>query len=82
MPVIESNKRSLRKSLKNREVNLVFKKDYKALAKEYVAKPTVELLTKLFSTLDKGVKSHVFHRNKAARLKSQFSKKLSPAKSM
>lgn len=76
MPVIESTKRSLRKAVSNRAFNLKFKDAYKKLAKSFVAKPSSELLEKVFSGLDKGVKHNIFHKNKVARLKSQFAKKL------
>ncbi len=77
MPISLSAKRALRKSVANYQVNRAFKDEYKKLVKQYLAKPGQELLNKVFSSLDKAVKSHVFHKNKSARLKSQLAKKLS-----
>lgn len=76
MPVIESTKRSLRKAVTNRAFNVKFKEAYKKLVKDFVAKPSAEGLVKVFSRLDKGAKHNIFHKNKVARLKSQYSKKV------
>lgn len=76
MPISLSAKRALRKSVANYQVNRAFKDEYKKLVKQYLAKPGQELLNKVFSSLDKAVKTHVFHKNKSSRLKSQLAKKL------
>ncbi len=79
MPVIESTKRSLRKAVSNHVYNLKFKEAYKKLVKQFVAKPSSDGLKKVFSWLDKGAKHNIFHKNKVARLKSQYSKKVQPS---
>lgn len=41
--------------------------------------PSAENLSKAFSAIDTAVKRHIFHKNKAARLKSQLSKLIAKA---
>jgi small subunit ribosomal protein S20 len=36
--------------------------------------PSATTLTKVFSLLDKSVKSHIIHKNKASRIKSRLSR--------
>jgi len=76
MPIGRSPKKSLRKSVKNRKYNVAFKKQYKLLVKEFLNKPTKENFAALTSKIDKSLKKNIFHKNKVARLKSKFSKKL------
>jgi len=76
MPISISAKKSLRKSIKNSEINKQVKKKLKAAIKQYLAKPTKELLDKTISLIDKTAKSGVYHKNKATRVKSRLSKKL------
>ncbi|MCL4384355.1 30S ribosomal protein S20 [Patescibacteria group bacterium] len=77
MPIGLSAKKSLRKSIKNHKANVVFKSKVHGETKSFLAKPSVDGLKKLYSILDKAVKKHLIHANKAARLKAQFSKKVS-----
>jgi len=77
MPQIVSAKKALRQSLKRRKKNQSFKKTLKEVEKRYLAKPTEKGLRLVFSLLDKAVKKHLIHKNKVARLKSNFSKKIS-----
>lgn len=77
MPISLSAKKSLRKALKNREVNVSFKKEIKSVVKKFLVQPTVEGLKTVNSILDKAVKKNIFHKNKVARLKSRYSKKIS-----
>ncbi len=76
MPISLSAKKSLRKSLKNRKENALFKTKLKLAVKKFLDKPTTEGLKSVYSILDKSVKNGIFHRNKTARLKSNLSKKL------
>lgn len=76
MPISLSAKASLRKSLRNQKANRGFKKVIKGTIKEFLVKPTKEGLEKVYSVLDKAVKKEIFHRNKVARLKGKFSKKI------
>lgn len=77
MPISLSAKKSLRKALKNREVNVSFKKELKSVVKKFLIGPTIEGLKAVYSILDKAVKKNIFHKNKVARLKSRYSRKLS-----
>lgn len=76
MPISLSAKKSLRKSSKNNKVNVSFKKKLKLVIKKFLAKPTKEGLTGVYSIIDKAVKNNIFHKNKADRLKSNYSKKV------
>ena len=46
------------------------------LVKSMRKKPTQKSLTQVFAALDKAAKTHVIHKNKAARLKARLSKLL------
>lgn len=76
MPISPSAKKSLRKSVKNKKVNVAFKNQLKLVVKGYVTKPSEEALKKVFSVLDKATKRKLFHKNKTDRLKSQYTKLL------
>lgn len=76
MPIGQSAKKSLRKSRKNNKANVALKSKVKSGTKVFLEKPTMESLKKVYSLLDKAVKNHIFHINKAARLKSRYSKKV------
>ncbi|MEX0594707.1 MAG: 30S ribosomal protein S20 [Patescibacteria group bacterium] len=92
MPISKSAKKALRVSNRKASVN----RHRKALVKEALKNvdgktinkavsmiaPDKEGLSRAFSAIDKGVKWGTFHANKAARLKSQLSKKIDtkPAK--
>lgn len=76
MPISLSAKASLRKSLRNQKANLGFKRVIKKTVKEFLTKPSEDGLKKVYSVLDKAVKKEIFHRNKSARLKAEFSKKI------
>lgn len=78
MPIGRSAKKSLRKTIKAREVNLAFRKKVKATVKAFGQKPTEENWKKVSSILDKAIRKHILHRNKVARLKSRYSKMLKP----
>ena len=76
MPISLSAKKSLRKSLKNNRANVLFKTKLKLVVKKFLAKPTKESLKEVHSILDKAVKKNIYHKNKVARLKSQYTKKI------
>jgi len=77
MPISLSAKKSLRKSLKNHKENAVFKNTLKKTVKKFLVKPSADSLKEVYSVLDKAVKKNVFHKNKTARLKSEYAKRLS-----
>lgn len=86
MPITKSAKKAARVSIKKQGVNLVYKSKLKKLStllrkgdhknKEEAAK----LLIEIYKSADKAAKANVIHENKAARMKSRASKKLSPQK--
>jgi small subunit ribosomal protein S20 len=76
MPISLSAKKSLRKSLKNRKDNVSWKYKIKEVLKSFKSKPSADGLKKVYSALDKAKKKGLYHKNKVARLKSEFSQKL------
>ena len=76
MPISLSAKKSLRKSIKNRKTNVLFKIKLKSTIKKFLAKPSAAGLKETYSVVDKAVKNNIFHKNKAARLKAIYSKKV------
>jgi len=76
MPISLSAKKSLRKSVKNRKTNVLFKNKLKKIIKEFSGRPNAEALKNVYSILDKATKKNIFHHNKTARLKAKFAKML------
>lgn len=79
MPISRSAKKSLRKSVTNRKSNLVLKNKFKDVVKKFLAKPSADKAGEMQSLVDKAVKRGIIHKNKAARVKSQLSKKIGKA---
>ena len=77
MPIIQSSKKALRQNLKRRVVNKQKKSAIKTAFK--IAKKTKSKkdISAFYSIVDKAVKTHIFHRNKASRIKSQVAKLVS-----
>lgn len=82
MPNIKAAKKALRQSNKRRALNDAKKKKIKELSKQaekaFAEKSdtAADLVKQLVQALDKAAKTHTIHRNRAARLKSSFQKKL------
>jgi len=83
MPQTKSAKGALKKSTRNRGLNLKYKKAIKeakkTLQKSIIAnkkEQTTKALNYYYKALDKGVKKNILHKNKVARLKSQAAKSL------
>lgn len=80
MPILANAKKALRgsqrKAVFNQRVKSIVKTSMDAMKKA----PSNENLTKVYSAVDKAVKRNIFHRNKAARYKSQMAKLLGKAK--
>lgn len=74
MPLLQNAKKALRVSERKAEVNQRIKSRTKTMVDKVRKEPTQENLATAFSAIDKSVKGHIYHRNKAARLKSQLSK--------
>ena len=82
MPIIKSAIKKVRKDKKRTKVNDLYTKAYQlTLKKIKKGGSEVKKLTNLFySQIDKAVKHHVIHKNKATRLKSIVGKKVSKKK--
>ena len=76
MPINLSAKKSLRSSMSKRKQNLVWKKKLKDTVKIFLKKPDKKGLSGLYSVLDKIGKKKIMHKNKIARLKSRYGKKI------
>lgn len=76
MPIGRSAKKSLRKSIKNKKVNNAFKIKIKAGIKKFLEKPDQKSLNEVNALLDKALKNNIFKKNKVARLKSRYSRKV------
>ncbi len=76
MPILANAKKALRASERRATVNRRVKAQVKTALDQAKAKPEANTLSEAFSRIDKAVKHHLMHRNKAARLKSQLSKQM------
>lgn len=74
MPVIKSAKKKLRVDRKRESVNKKARAQIELVIKKAERKPTPENVRIAFKAIDKGAKKDIFHKNKAARLKSKLSK--------
>jgi small subunit ribosomal protein S20 len=81
MPIKKSAKKALRKSLKRRQRNLIYKKkikdlvkQFKKLLKENKKEEAKNLLPLIYKALDKAAKVGVIKKNTASRKKSRLSK--------
>ncbi len=74
MPISASAKKSLRVAERNHKKNVTFKTNLRLAVKKFLASPSADSLKEVYSLLDKAVKNNIFHKNKTARLKSEYSK--------
>lgn len=77
MPVLKSSKKALKVAKRRKKENDSLRSKLRAVQKALAATPSKEALSSAFSTIDRAAKNHLMHKNRAARLKSQFSKLLS-----
>ncbi len=84
MPITKTAKKALRQAgrreEKNREWKLKVKTATRAVEKLVVAKKMKEAqaaLPQAYKTIDKAAKNHIFHKNKAARMKSHLARLVS-----
>jgi len=77
MPLLKQAKKKMRHDKKRTEANSKKKIALKKLIKVMRKTPTAKNLTQTYSSLDKAVKTHLIHKNKASRLKSRLSKRIS-----
>lgn len=80
MPTIKSAKKAMRQSLKRKIRNYKVRRETKEIIKKFLesvkAKNLEEargLLPKAFSGIDKAAKTHILHKNNAARKKARLS---------
>jgi len=74
MPVIKSAKKKLKVDRKRESANKKVEAFINLTIKKAQRKPTLESIRQAFKVIDKGVKRNIFHKNKAARIKSKLSK--------
>ena len=82
MPIIKSAIKKVRKDKKRTKVNTLYIKAYQTTLKKIRkgGSDVKKLISLFYSQVDKAVKHKVIHKNKAIRLKSRISKKLSVKK--
>lgn len=78
MPLLKHARKKLRQDKRRTLANKKVKNLFKDLVKEAKEKPTAESISAAVSSVDKAVKHHLIHANKAARIKSSLSK-IAPA---
>lgn len=76
MPIIANAKKALRQTKTRTTRNRVIRATVRTAVKKSMTKPTENVLSSLFSTLDRAVKRHIIHKNKAARLKAHAVKQM------
>ena len=80
MPVIKSAKKKLRQDKKRTKNNKKLKDLFKKLVKQAKSSPTEKSIKMAISVVDKAARKNIFHKNKAARIKSSLSKLLKTKK--
>lgn len=74
MPITKSAIKALRQSRKKTLVNRSVRSRVKTMTDGALKEKTPLSLASAYSAIDKALKKHVLHRNKAARLKSKVAK--------
>ncbi len=74
MPVTKTAKRALRGSRQKSIVNSLIISNLEVAIRQAKSKKTKEAVRKAISLTDRAAKKKVFHKNKAARIKSSLSK--------
>jgi len=74
MPIIKQAAKKLRHDRKRTKQNIDKKLALKSVIKKARKQPNKKMLTEVFSALDKASKTHLIHKNKANRLKSNLAK--------
>jgi ribosomal protein S20 len=80
MPILKNAKKALRASKHKAEHNQRVRSRVKSSSDAVKKSPTASALAAAYRAIDTAVKRNVFHKNKAARLKSQLAKLVKPAK--
>lgn len=76
MPVTKSAKKKLRQDKIRRARNKKIKTNLLLLIKNAKKQPSKKKVLEAIKAIDKAVKKHILHKNKAARIKSSLSKLL------
>jgi small subunit ribosomal protein S20 len=76
MPVIKSAKKKLKVDRKRESANKRVEALINLTIKKAQKQPTQKNTQEAFKLIDKGVKNRIYHKNKAARMKSRLSKLL------
>ena len=76
MPITKQAEKKLRHDKHITRVNMSIRKKVRMKIKTFRSKPDKKTLPETYSALDKAVKNHTIHKNKAARLKSRLAKML------
>lgn len=74
MPITKSAKKKLRQDEKRRKNNTALKNLLKSAIKEAAKKPSEATVKTVQKIADKAAKLNIIHKNKAARIKSRFTK--------
>lgn len=77
MPILKNAKKALRVSERKAAINRRVKSRVKTMLDAHRKSPSSLSLGAAYSAIDKAVKGNIFHKNKAARLKSQMNKLVS-----
>lgn len=80
MPILKNAQKALRASKRKQIFNRTAKSKAKTAMDAVKKNPTMETLSSAYSAIDKAVKRHIFHKNKAAHLKQQLAKLVKPTK--
>lgn len=78
MPVIKSAKKKLKQDKKRTIERAKVEAVVKDAIRNAVAAKTVKAVRDAVSMIDKAAKKHIFHKNRAARIKSRLAHLLSP----
>jgi small subunit ribosomal protein S20 len=81
MPILANAKKALRASKRKARINQKVRSRVKTSLKKVSVEAKPENIQQAQSAIDKAVKRNIFHKNKAARIKSKIAKKNSKAKS-
>lgn len=79
MPVTKSAKKAQRQAAKKKGFNDQIRKQLRLAIKNLRLNPSRVTLGKVYSLLDRAVKKSIIHKNKASRLKANYSRMLSNA---
>jgi len=76
MPVTKQAIKKVRQDKRKTAINLKVKQAFKKAVRDFERKRTAESLRAVYRAADRAAKVNVIHKNRAARIKSRLSKKL------